>query len=129
MFKDALATLGLGLALFANEPASPFPYEELINGTGSSVAIGQRLTVNFLVTDVAGSELANSKKRGLPYSFRFEHSDSNLFCQLVNGMRVGGQRRVHIPAEAAFGANGLPPIIPGNVDLVVVVTVMKATDR
>jgi FKBP-type peptidyl-prolyl cis-trans isomerase len=129
MFKDALMTLGMGLGMFANEPPLAFPAEELITGTGAPVAVGQRVTVNFLVTDESGAELANSRKRGLPFSFLLENSDTDLFCQLVGGMRVGGQRRVRVPSESAFGPAGLPPIVPGNASLVVVVTVVKATDR
>lgn len=129
MFKDALATLGMGLGLLGNEAPTPFVADELLVGTGPAVVLGQRVTVNFLVTDEAGVELANSRKRGLPFSFAYENSDTDLFCRLIGGMRVGGQRRLRVPADLAFGSSGLPPIIPGNVALVVVVTVVKATDR
>ncbi|MFO0493851.1 MAG: FKBP-type peptidyl-prolyl cis-trans isomerase, partial [bacterium] len=36
----------------------------------------------------------------------------------VPGMRVGGKRRLTIPWQMAYGADGSPPDIPGKADLV-----------
>lgn len=130
MLKDALATLGLGLGLFGPPSQTPgLPTEELASGTGVMVATGQLVTLHFLIADETGVELANSKKRGLPYTFRFNDGSNDLFCRLLPGMRVGGQRRVHVPFELAYGATGLPPIVPPNQPIVVVLTVLKAGDR
>jgi FKBP-type peptidyl-prolyl cis-trans isomerase len=40
------------------------------------------------------------------------------FSTGLAGMRVGGQRRILIPAAQAYGAQGRPPLIPPNADLV-----------
>ena len=40
------------------------------------------------------------------------------FSQGVQGMRVGGLRRVVIPPNLAYGAQGQAPDIPGNATLV-----------
>ena len=40
------------------------------------------------------------------------------FSQGVVGMRVGGIRRVIIPPNLGYGAQGSPPKIPGNATLV-----------
>ncbi len=39
------------------------------------------------------------------------------FEQGIFGMRVGGKRRIDIPADLAYGAKGVPPEIPPNADL------------
>lgn len=41
------------------------------------------------------------------------------------GMKVGGTRRLVIPAALAYGANGSPPAIPANADLVFVVKLLR----
>ncbi len=129
MFKDALGTLGLGLALMGPGVFAPdVPYEDMQVGGGSSVAIGQRVTVHFQVADPTGAELANSQRRGLPYTFPLVEGSTDLFSRIVPGMKVGGKRRVRLGSADGFGAPGLPPIIPSNQSLVVVVTVLRVSE-
>lgn len=41
-----------------------------------------------------------------------------------SGMKIGGQRKLTIPPEKAYGKSGAPPAIPSNATLVFDVTLV-----
>jgi len=47
----------------------------------------------------------------------------------VEGMRIGGVRRLRIGPSLAYGASGVPDIIPPNAVLVAEITVMRSLDE
>jgi peptidylprolyl isomerase len=94
-------------------PAQPqAEIEEIVLGTGQHAAPGFLVTVHFIVRDSAGREVANSERRGLPYTFEQGARGNDFWSRLAAGMRTGGERLVKLPAELAFGSGGVPPIAP-----------------
>lgn len=47
----------------------------------------------------------------------------------VQGMRVGGRRRLRISPHLAYGEKGVPGLVPGNAVVVVEFSVLEERDR
>lgn len=129
MFKDALATLGIGVSLWGTVPALEPGWRDLRVGNGAPVVVGDRVTVHFLVISQTKDELANSRKRGLPYSFVVSPEPTDLLSRIALGMRAGGSRLAPIPPDRAYGANGLVPIVPQNASLEITLNLISVAGR
>jgi len=103
-------------------PSSPFRSVDLVVGTGALAVAGNRVTVSY------GGWLfdpnqADSKGRqfDLSNAFTFTLGTGQVikgWDQGVVGMRVGGQRRLTIPPDLAYGSQGVGSTIPPNATLV-----------
>lgn len=99
---------------------------DLKPGEGGTVKAGDTITVDYTGAVAAtGVVFQSSLDSGEPISFSLDGVIEGWREGLV-GMKVGGKRRLLIPAEKAYGAN--PPSgsgIPANADLVFDVTLHK----
>jgi FKBP-type peptidyl-prolyl cis-trans isomerase len=103
-------------------PAQPpnVVIRDIVVGQGSIAQTGQIATVQFEVRDKNGKELANTWKRGLPYSFVVGGIQTAPFWSLgLNGMKVGGQRMLDVKPGAGYGTDGVPPVVGPGSELVV----------
>jgi FKBP-type peptidyl-prolyl cis-trans isomerase len=95
-------------------------------GTGDEVKAGDTVTVDYTGAVAAtGVVFQSSLDTGAPVSFGLNQVITGWKNGLV-GMKVGGTRRLLIPADQAYGAN--PPSgsgIPANAPLVFDVTLHK----
>lgn len=93
-------------------------------GTGDTVKSGATVTVDYTGAVAAtGVVFQSSKDSGQPVTFPLGQVIAG-WTQGIPGMKVGGTRRLLIPASLAYGAS--PPAssgIPANADLVFDVTV------
>lgn len=95
-------------------------------GTGAEAAKGSHVLVNYTgwlysatATGNKGTQFDTSVGPGkAPFEFIVGANVIEGFSQGVQGMKVGGKRTIVIPAVIAYGANGKPPTIPANSDLV-----------
>ncbi len=112
----------------AKNPAAPdvtLYANDLVVGTGATLAAGQTFTVNYTgwIYDVnqpdhKGTQFTTTTGSG-PQQFLL------LQGQLIEGwylglpgMNVGGTRRLEIPPELAYGVTGVSGTIPSNATLV-----------
>lgn len=102
--------------------ASGLQYEDTVTGAGAEATPGTMVAVHYtgwLYKDgVAGAKFDSSKDRGQP--FRFPLGGGQVirgWDEGVAGMRVGGTRRLVIPAELGYGARGAGGVIPPNATL------------
>ncbi len=118
-----------GPAAPANPPAvagetvttpSGLKYIDIQPGTGDTPQQKQTVSVNYTGwLESSGAKFDSSLDRGKPFSFSLGAG------QVIKGwdegvatMKVGGVRRLIIPADLAYGAQGRPPTIPANSTLI-----------
>jgi len=94
--------------------------QDVVVGTGAEAKSGDSVTVQYVgVLFATGKEFDSSWKSGKPFTFTLGSGGVIPgWDQGVAGMRVGGRRRLIIPADLAYGAAGSPPAIPANAALV-----------
>lgn len=91
---------------------------EIEVGDGETVEPGATVTVHYRGTfRESGEEFDSSYSRGEPAVFPLSGVIAG-FSEGLLGMKVGGKRRVDIPWDMAYGAQGRPPAIPPRSDLV-----------
>ena len=105
-----------------NTTASGLQYEDTTEGTGATAAAGNFVSVHYtgwLYNDgVAGSKFDSSKDRGQPFQFSLGGGQViRGWDEGVAGMKVGGTRRLIIPASLGYGARGAGGVIPPNATL------------
>ncbi|MEE2902367.1 MAG: FKBP-type peptidyl-prolyl cis-trans isomerase [Myxococcota bacterium] len=88
-------------------------------GTGAEAQSGHTVSVHYTGTLTDGSKFDSSVDRGQPFEFRLGAGMViKGWDQGIVGMKVGGKRRLEIPAELGYGAHGFPPVIPPNSALI-----------
>jgi len=119
---------GTKLSNFTPE-TSPYTQLQVVDtkmGTGDAVKAGDTVTVDYTgAVANTGTIFQSSLDTGQPVSFSLSGVIAG-WSQGIPGMKVGGTRRLLIPANLAYGAN--PPQgsgIPANADLVFDVTLHK----
>ncbi len=105
-----------------NTTESGLQYEDTVLGTGAIAKAGQNVKVHYtgwLYNDgVQGAKFDSSKDRGQPFQFALGAGQViKGWDEGVQGMSVGGTRRLVIPAELGYGARGAGGVIPGNATL------------
>lgn len=98
---------------------------DLQPGTGQEVKAGDQLTVDYTgAVATTGKVFESSLDSGQQATLGLDQVIDGWKEGLV-GMKVGGKRRLVIPAEKAYGAQSPSPDIPANSPLVFDITLHK----
>jgi peptidylprolyl isomerase len=112
-------------------PPSNLVVQDLIVGKGKKAAAGDLVSVQYTgVLFKTGKEFDaswNGNSAGKPFQFSLGGGQVIPgWDQGLVGMRVGGRRKLIIPADLAYGAQGYPPDIPPNSALIFDIDLKKA---
>jgi len=100
--------------------------EELVTGEGATAASGRSVTVHYTGWLASGSKFDSSKDRSDPFVFNLGAGQVIPgWDEGVQGMQVGGTRKLTIPPELAYGAHGAGGVIPPNATLVFEVELLR----
>ncbi|MDX1932100.1 MAG: FKBP-type peptidyl-prolyl cis-trans isomerase [Capsulimonadales bacterium] len=98
---------------------SGLQYEDIAVGEGASPQPGQMVTVHYTGTLTDGKKFDSSRDRNQPFRFKIGVG------QVIKGwdegvltMKVGGRRKLTIPASLGYGARGAGGVIPPNATLI-----------
>lgn len=98
--------------------ATGLMYEDITVGTGDSPRKGQLVTVHYVGTFPDGTKFDSSRDREEPFEFVIgTGSVIRGWDEGVASMKVGGQRKLIVPHDLAYGERGFPGAIPPRATL------------
>jgi FKBP-type peptidyl-prolyl cis-trans isomerase FkpA len=106
--------------------------EELNIGAGAEATSGKQVRVHYtgwlLFGGEKGKKFDSSRDRNHPFEFPLgEGYVIKGWEEGVQGMKVGGNRRLTIPPDLGYGARGAGGVIPPNATLVFEVELLGVT--
>ena len=102
----------------ANTTPSGLIIEDVTIGDGPLASAGQRVTVHYTGWLEDGEKFDSSKDRDEPFDFSLGGGRViKGWDEGVQGMKVGGTRKLTIPPALGYGARGAGGVIPPNATL------------
>ena len=114
-----------------DKPEGDIPFElgidDLVEGEGEEATKGSKVSVHYVgVAFSTGDEFDASWNRGEPFEFKLGAGQVIPGWDAgVEGMKVGGRRRLTIPSAMAYGARGAGGVIKPHEPLVFVVDLLS----
>ena len=106
-----------------NTTPSGLQYEDTVAGTGDEAKAGRSVRVHYTgwlyIDGARGTKFDSSKDRNDPFSFPLGAGHViRGWDEGVQGMKIGGVRKLTIPPQLGYGARGAGGVIPPNATLV-----------
>lgn len=107
--------------------SSGLQYIDLTVGAGATAQAGQTVSVHYTGWLENGNKFDSSVDRGQPFSFPLGAGRViKGWDEGVQGMKVGGKRKLIIPSNLGYGARGAGGVIPPNATLIFEVELLGA---
>ncbi|OAV96690.1 hypothetical protein PTTG_08501 [Puccinia triticina 1-1 BBBD Race 1] len=106
----------------AAKPATPAPVTlpsglKIIDtkvGQGADAKAGQSVSMRY-IGKLNNGKVFDSNTKGKPFNFKLGRGEViKGWDEGVKGMKLGGERKLIVPANLAYGKSGAPPDIPPN---------------
>lgn len=105
---------------------SGLKYDDLEQGAGTEAVAGTQVTVHYTGWLTDGSKFDSSLDRNQPFQFALGKGQViRGWDEGVQGMKVGGKRKLTIPSQLGYGAAGAGGVIPPNATLVFEVELLE----
>ena len=99
--------------------SSGLKYVDQVIGTGDAAVAGKTASVHYTGWLENGKKFDSSVDRGQPFSFPLGAGRViKGWDEGVQGMKVGGKRKLTIPSDLAYGSRGAGGVIPPNAPLI-----------
>ena len=99
--------------------SSGLQYIDLAVGTGATAQTGQTVIVHYTGWLENGKKFDSSVDRGNPFSFPLGAGRVIMgWDEGIQGMKVGGKRKLIIPSNLGYGPRGAGSVIPPNATLI-----------
>ena len=99
--------------------ASGLVIEDVSVGSGDEASAGQQVSVHYTGWLADGRKFDSSKDRDDPFQFGLGAGQVIAgWEEGVQGMRIGGVRKLTIPPALGYGARGAGGVIPPNATLI-----------
>jgi FKBP-type peptidyl-prolyl cis-trans isomerase len=99
--------------------SSGLKYVDQVLGTGDVAVAGKTTTVHYTGWLENGKKFDSSVDRGQPFSFPLGGGRViRGWDEGVEGMKVGGKRKLTIPSDLGYGSRGAGGVIPPNATLI-----------
>jgi len=99
--------------------SSGLQYVDLKKGSGREAHAGETAIVHYTGWLTNGTKFDSSKDRDEPFAFRIGAGRViKGWDEGVEGMHIGGVRKLTIPPQLGYGARGAGNVIPPNATLV-----------
>ena len=110
----------------SNDQISAVVKEDLVIGKGASAAAGDDIVVHYVGWLESGQQFDSSRARRDPLDFALGAGDViKGWDQGIEGMKMGGKRKLTVPASLAYGEHGCGGVIPPHATLVFEVELLE----
>lgn len=102
-----------------DEDVTELKITELKAGAGAEAKVGKMVSVHYRGRLIDGTEFDSSFRRNEPFQFRLGAGQViRGWDDGVEGMKVGGKRKLVIPPHLGYGPTGAGGVIPPNATLI-----------